>query len=79
LSGRIPLLGVCLGHQAIAMAFGGVSLRPARLMHGKTSEVTADGHSVFQGIKQPLQAMRYHSLAVSRETCRTVWKVSRIR
>ena len=66
-SGRVPLLGVCLGHQAIAAAFGGRIVSARHLMHGKTSEITADGRSVFKGIKQPFTAMRYHSLAVSRE------------
>jgi anthranilate synthase component 2 len=66
-SGLIPILGVCLGHQAIALAFG-AKVGPARhLMHGKTSSVTSDGRSLFQGIQSPFQAMRYHSLAVSRE------------
>ncbi len=64
-SGRVPLLGVCLGHQAIAAAFGGRIVSAKHLMHGKTSEITADGRSVFKGIKQPFTAMRYHSLAVS--------------
>ena len=66
-SGRIPILGVCLGHQAIALAFGGKVVSARRLMHGKTSAVTADGRSLFQGIQSPFQAMRYHSLAVTRE------------
>jgi anthranilate synthase/aminodeoxychorismate synthase-like glutamine amidotransferase len=66
-SGRTPLLGVCLGHQAIAASFGGRIVAARHLMHGKTSEVTADGRSVFKGIKQPFAAMRYHSLAVSRD------------
>ncbi|MBL0713153.1 MAG: aminodeoxychorismate/anthranilate synthase component II [Desulfosarcina sp.] len=66
-SGRIPVLGVCLGHQAIAAAFGGRIVSARHLMHGKTSDVTADGRSVYQGIKQPFKAMRYHSLAVSRK------------
>ena len=66
-SGRIPILGVCLGHQAIALAFGAKVVSARRLMHGKTSSVTADGRSLFQGIQSPFQAMRYHSLAVSRE------------
>ncbi len=66
-SGRVPLLGVCLGHQAIAAAFGGRIVSAQHLMHGKTSEITADGCSIFKGIKQPFTAMRYHSLAVSRE------------
>ena len=67
-SGRIPILGICLGHQAIAAAFGGRIIGARQLMHGKTSNVTADGKSVFNGIKSPFKAMRYHSLAVERET-----------
>jgi len=67
-SGQIPILGICLGHQAIGLAFGGQIVPAQRLMHGKTSDVTADGRSVFQGIKNPFKAMRYHSLAVSRES-----------
>jgi len=66
-SGRIPILGVCLGHQAIALAFGANVVSARRLMHGKISSVTADGRSLFQGIQSPFQAMRYHSLAVARE------------
>lgn len=66
-SGKIPMLGVCLGHQAIAVAFGGKVIGAKRLMHGKVSTVTADGESVYRGIQSPFQAMRYHSLAVSRE------------
>ena len=66
-SGKVPILGVCLGHQSIAHAFGGRVVAAGRLMHGKTSMVTADGQGVFGGINQPFQAMRYHSLAVSRE------------
>lgn len=66
-SGRTPILGICLGHQAIAAAFGGGIGRAGQLMHGKTSMVTADGQGVFRGIKAPFQAMRYHSLAVMRE------------
>ena len=61
---EIPILGICLGHQAIAMAFGGRIIPARRLMHGKTSRVTADGRSLFQGIREPFAAMRYHSLAV---------------
>jgi len=66
-SGRIPILGVCLGHQAIAVAFGGMIVRARHLMHGKVSTVTTDEKSLFHGIRSPFQAMRYHSLAVSRE------------
>jgi anthranilate synthase component II len=67
LSGQVPILGVCLGHQAIAVAFGGKVIGAKYLMHGKVSTVTADGESLFRGIQSPFQAMRYHSLAVSRE------------
>lgn len=66
-SGHIPILGVCLGHQSIAAAFGGKIISAKRLMHGKTSTITADGKMIYQGIKKPFEAMRYHSLAVSRE------------
>jgi anthranilate synthase/aminodeoxychorismate synthase-like glutamine amidotransferase len=67
-SGIIPLLGVCLGHQSIAHAFGGKVVAARRLMHGKTSAVTGDGKGVFAGIRQHFQAMRYHSLAVDRDS-----------
>ena len=68
LSGTVPILGVCLGHQSIAEAMGGDIVSAKRLMHGKTSTITADGRMLYHGINQPFQAMRYHSLAVSRET-----------
>lgn len=67
-SGRIPILGICLGHQTIAAAFGGRIVAARQLMHGKTSSITADGKSVYKGVKSPFKAMRYHSLAVERET-----------
>lgn len=67
-SGRIPVLGVCLGHQAIALAFGGRVTAARRLMHGKTSSVTSDGRELYQGVRSPFEAMRYHSLAVARES-----------
>jgi len=63
-AGRIPLLGVCLGHQAIAQAFGGRIIRATRLMHGKTSPVRHDGRGVFAGLSDPFEATRYHSLVV---------------
>jgi len=63
-SGRVPLLGVCLGHQAIGLSFGGKIIHAQRLMHGKTSEITTDGKGVFDGITKPITVMRYHSLAV---------------
>jgi anthranilate synthase/aminodeoxychorismate synthase-like glutamine amidotransferase len=64
-AGRIPILGVCLGHQAIGEAFGGETIRAARLMHGKTSPISHDGRGVFTGLPNPFEAMRYHSLVVS--------------
>ena len=64
-TGRKPILGVCLGHQTIAVAFGGSIISARRLMHGKTSTITADGEGLFSGISSPFAAMRYHSLAVS--------------
>lgn len=67
-SGKLPILGVCLGHQSIAEAFGGKIIHARRLMHGKTSVVTADGQGIFSGINKPFQAMRYHSLAVCGES-----------
>ena len=67
-SGKLPVLGVCLGHQSIAQAFGGTIISARRLMHGKTSTVTADGLGIFKGVKKPFQAMRYHSLAVERQS-----------
>ena len=67
-SGTIPILGVCLGHQSIAHAFGGKVVPAKRLMHGKTSPIASDGKGVFAGIKPNFQAMRYHSLAVERES-----------
>ncbi len=66
-TGKIPILGVCLGHQAIGRAFGGTIVKAGRLMHGKTSEIRSDGETIYKGIAQPFTAMRYHSLTVSRE------------
>ncbi|MFZ7126322.1 MAG: anthranilate synthase component II [Desulfobacterales bacterium] len=65
-SGRLPILGVCLGHQAIASTFGARVVHARRLMHGKVSSVTSDGKSVYKGIASPFKAMRYHSLVVDR-------------
>jgi anthranilate synthase component 2 len=64
--GEIPILGVCLGHQAIGEAYGGRVVRARRVMHGKTSEVTHDGTGLFDGLPSPLRVMRYHSLIVDR-------------
>ena len=64
--GSMPLLGVCLGHQAIGYAFGAKIVSAQRLMHGKISEVTHDGKGLFSGVENPFQAVRYHSLAVDR-------------
>lgn len=67
-AGKIPLLGVCLGHQTIGQAFGGNIVSAKKLMHGKTSMVSSDGKNLFHGMNKPFQAMRYHSLAVERDT-----------
>jgi anthranilate synthase/aminodeoxychorismate synthase-like glutamine amidotransferase len=67
-AGRVPLLGVCLGHQALGQAFGGSVVRAPKLMHGKTSEIHHDGRTVFAGLPQGFTATRYHSLVVARET-----------
>ena len=67
-AGRTPLLGVCLGHQAIAVAYGGTVARAPELLHGKTSEVVHDGHGVLAGLPSPFTATRYHSLAVDEST-----------
>jgi anthranilate synthase/aminodeoxychorismate synthase-like glutamine amidotransferase len=82
LAGRIPILGVCLGHQAIGQAFGGKVVRADRLMHGKTCGVVHDGDALFEGIPSPLTGMRYHSLVVEpqslpKELQITAWSADR--
>jgi len=75
-AGRVPVLGVCLGHQALGQAFGGRVGRAPVLMHGKTSEIHHDGRSVFHGLPQPFTATRYHSLIVERDSVPACLEVS---
>ncbi|MBK7714252.1 MAG: aminodeoxychorismate/anthranilate synthase component II [Gemmatimonadetes bacterium] len=83
-AGRVPLLGVCLGHQAMGEAYGGRVVRAGRLMHGKTTQVTHLGEGLFRGLPNPLTVMRYHSLVVAAEDFpaeleMTAWSMDRPR
>ncbi|MDT3779954.1 aminodeoxychorismate/anthranilate synthase component II [Nitrospira sp. MA-1] len=75
-AGRLPLFGVCLGHQSLAYAYGGQIIRAPRLMHGKTSMVHHDGKTIFESLPNPFEATRYHSLIVKRETLPTEFEIS---
>ncbi len=74
--GKIPILGVCLGHQCIAYVLGGEVVRARRLMHGKTSMIHHDGKTIFRGLTNPFEATRYHSLIVKPESLPSCLKVS---
>lgn len=76
LAGKMPILGVCLGHQALGAAFGGNVVRAPHLMHGKTSQVTHDGRTIFKNLDQPFTATRYHSLIVEEKKLPTELEVS---
>lgn len=73
---RLPILGVCLGHQAIGYAFGAAVIRADRVMHGKTSEIINDGRTIFQGLPNPFKAGRYHSLIIDRQTLPVEFEIS---
>ncbi len=68
MAGRIPILGVCLGHQCIGSAFGGKIIRAGRLMHGKSSMIYHDGKTIYRGLPNPFEAIRYHSLVIERKS-----------
>ena len=74
--GKIPMLGVCLGHQSLAVAYGGEVIRASRLMHGKTSPITHDGKTIFRSLPNPFEATRYHSLIVNRVNLPDCFEVS---
>ncbi len=75
-AGKIPLLGVCLGHQAIGYAFGADVVKAARIMHGKTSDIEHDGKGLFSKLNSPLKAVRYHSLALKADTLPDCFEVT---
>jgi anthranilate synthase/aminodeoxychorismate synthase-like glutamine amidotransferase len=74
--GKIPILGVCLGHQSLAVAYGGEIIRAPRLMHGKTSAITHDGGTIYRSLPNPFDATRYHSLIVNRKNLPDCLEVS---